>query len=743
MGNKQACHSDLARISLIWVRRAILLVSVAFAYSIAIGNFGLNSDLFLAFAAGKRVLHEGLAAPCQWSFTNSGALWVDQSWLSHLIYYIFYENLGAIGPVLVKALLLLCCSAFLFFRCKRLTLDTDISIFTLCLGLLAAGPFLTIRAENFGILYLLVLGSLLSDTFWPSRVRTLGIPLTIAFWCNSHGSFMLGVGLVIAKACLVGMRAGMNVLPFCYREPGRSLVMRWILVAAVSIAACAFLNPYGLSNLTMPFVQMGAGIVTSNSSDWLPLLNFSDAEVRIIGAGSQFPYMLFVLWVFLASLFVWAVVRKEMSNHSKHRSEHSDGIKVNDTSTESISAGIGRKLQSLECDLWIEAVLVFIVIALSFKHRRFILFSALALVPAASIVLTLMIDAMATIARKRLGDRLAVKMSKGVSTVAAFLLMVGCSWVFYVTAVLPYSPNNPLRPARPTSRELMSFDTFSDQLASFIRQNKLEGRTLAGWEISSYLLYNTPQLDLFMDTRDQSFFPPKIINDYFTIMGVIRPPNSDPQQLLDEYGVSMIVMTTYPYDFDLGVRMLQSRKWGCIFSDDYSMVLVRRDRPGLSQSIESADYSSLWYPDEETRIRSEAVQSFFGSSRVSPELGRKLKELTLSRPWPNYYRLICWAFDDPRSCLKPETERFLKSEVARLISKDPFYRHGAEEITASLTAIMAILKDNAYLCGRSEEMEKLGIMEKVLQRQYDDLLLKYRGYVEWKSKITSVAPSSP
>ncbi|AFM27691.1 hypothetical protein [Desulfomonile tiedjei] len=719
----------------IWVRRASLICAVAVTYLVAVGNIGLNSDLFLGFAAGKRILSEGMAVPCHWSFTNSAGLWVDQNWLSHLLYYIVYSHFEESGPVLIKALLLFFCSAFLYYRCRRLGAGIDVALFSLFAGLFAASPFLTIRAENFGIFYLLILVSLLSDTFWSDRIRLYGVPVVIGIWSNFHGSFMLGLALVIAKACLVSLRAGLGILPSSCLRSRESLVAQWWFVAFASIAMSAFFNPYGITNLVMPFTQVGTGIVTSNSSDWLSLLNFTDAGVRIVGTGSQFPYLSLLMLVVFAMLVVWTGFRKEQRDSQTGETAHTESRVFDESRIHAVNRefSIHKELATIPCDLIMEAMVLLVLLVLSLKHRRFILFAAMAFVPAVSVLVTLSIQSLAITAKERFGDLTASRIFRTGSITAVALALISSCWLFVVTVVLPYSPHNPLRPPRSLLRDFMSYDTFSSRLVSFIEKNRLEGRTLAGWEISSYLLFYTPKLQLFMDTRDQSFFPPQIIKDYFIIMGVAQESREEPEGLLDKYGVSYIVLTTYPYDFNLGMSLLKTGRWGCIFSDDYSLVLVRRTDILYRRALDSSDYDGIWYPDEETRIRSEAMQSHFEAQHVPPRLGEKLKQLVHARPWPNYYRLICWAFDNPQSCLKRETEEYLKSEILRLMSKNAHYRHGAEEITTSLIALAGILEENAYLCGHQEEQKKMSALKISFQQEYDSLNQLYRGYLQYST----------
>jgi len=278
-------------------------------------------------------------------------------------------------------------------------------------------------------------------------------------------------------------------------------------------------------------------------------------------------------------------------------------------------------------------------------------------------------------------------------------------------------------------RSLMSYDTLSEPVARFLTENRINGRVLPGWQISSYLLFQAPGIRLFMDTRDQSFYPEQILRDYFKIMGLAGEKNAARLSLVDKYGVSTVVMTTYPYDFDLAADLLRTKKWGCIYKDDYAMVLVRSDSKRFSELLSKADFSELRYVDKETKVRSEAFQSYSQSGTLRSDLLRELRKMVERRPWPNYYLFICSGMDKMNGCFKKETQDFLSSEAARLAAINISYAHAAEEVIQSRITILELLEQSASRCGERRDAERIQATRQMVTVQYEALARYYLGRV--------------
>jgi hypothetical protein len=693
-------------------------------------NRNSSPDLFLAFAAGSRILEFGPAASDIWSFTVPGKVWVDQSWLSHLTLAVALQLLGPAGPAALKVLLLTGCLALLFVRCRRLDVPTGVVFFTLFLGTMAAGPFLAIRAENFGIFYFMLFLVTLSEADRNIWLKRLGLPLVVVIWCNSHGSFMLGLGLLAAKVGVVFFRklAGRSIFPTqaaSWRE-----VAEWTLVFLGCVILAAIANPFGVENLLMPFRQLGTQLVISHSADWLQLL-----DMRRMGAlvrpGSVYAYLFFVLAVLCAGFALLSGRRNPGSAEvvecilarkpvGYRKASPNDPAKPEESREPDHEDPVHSFL--FRTDWMMEGLIVLVTTLLAFRYRRFVLFASFALVPVASVVFSLLVHRLLTRSRERSGGQRHIWSPSALALIGVVLLSGAMTWLVYRSAVLPYHPENPFRPGNRTLiRDLMSYDTSSQSLVTFLTTNKINGNVLAGWEISSFLLHEIPGVRVFMDPRDQSFYPKKIIRDFFNIMGVSDNPGASRTSLLDKYQVTTVVMSTYPYDFNLAKELVRSEQWGCIYRDDYSVVLVRSDSTRFRQMLAKADFNGLQYPDTATRIRSEAFQSLLSVGHVPSEQVRKLTEAVLTRPYPDLYGLIVMGLNGPENCFKPETTRYLVSEAVRLNGKNPQYRNGAEEVTRSLVAILRMLEDNARQCGSPAEHSRFAATRNSVEQELSAL----------------------
>ncbi|MFH1117610.1 MAG: hypothetical protein V1792_27135 [Pseudomonadota bacterium] len=690
---------------------AVLFIVAAEAFLMAFLNSRSNTDLFLGLAAGRDVLARGPAAPDQWSFTHAGGMWIDQSWLSHLAYYLSYAGLHEYGPVLVKLVLLSGCAAITALRCRDVGARSWAAGVSLSLALLAVAPLAVIRAENFGIFYFVLFVWLIQGSHLSKAVRYGGLLIVTVLWSNCHGSFMLGTALLALKTAFAAGRKLSGFAGVCSGDGSWRCSLEWFALLVCSCVLAAVLSPFGMDNLLMPFVQVGAGQVTASSADWLPLTTclFSGMPAD----SSSVIFYVAYLAVFVISVLMLLIMMKLEAR------ERSVGA-ARDTFPARVAGGAGF-------DWIMETAVVVITMVLAFRFKRLIGFSAFALVPVMAVVLTAL--------GRRLADRLGPgkdpasrrRIGRLAATVASAVLCLATGWILFSTTLIRYLPNNPMTPPRSMIRELMSFDTFSPEVAAFLQRNAIGGRIFAGWEISSYLLHEIPGIRLFMDPRDQSFYPPRVISDFFKILGIHQASEQERLNLLDDYKVSALVLTTYPYDFNLGMGLLQSGKWGCVFKDDYSMVLVRSDDPRFSDALKQGRFSALHYADDDERLRSEAFHSNAALRSIDRDLLGRVQALVQRKPRPNFYRIIGTGFGFPSKCLKEGQVKYLVSEAQRLAKISPFYRHGANEVTQSIIAVMEILAVNADRCTDRAAGERFRHMGRLYEQDYATMSRMYYG----------------
>jgi len=365
-------------------------------------------------------------------------------------------------------------------------------------------------------------------------------------------------------------------------------------------------------------------------------------------------------------------------------------------------------------------------VALAFRFGRFVLFASLSLVPSAAWLLHTLVTCLRQDGK---GMQRSARTEKILAKAAGLVLTGLMGFLCWRVAMVPYLPGNPCRPARPVVRELLSFDSFSQPLAKFMKEHQLEDRVLSGWSLSPYLMWHMPEIRLFMDTRDQSYYPAKVVRDYFTIMGIVPAPDSEALDLLDRYDVATVALSTGPIDFELATKLMLSKKWACLYTDPYAILLVRSDAPRFRAMLKSADFAGLRFPDAISRTLSEATLSFFLLGQIRPGLVKALKEQAMRAPWPNYYALICWGSDDPRTCFSTETTGFLVSEANRLSTISPFFSNGAEHITDSLTTLYEILEQNALRCGDPVRANSFHALKQSSRARYRQIRRYYLGAV--------------
>jgi hypothetical protein len=688
----------------------------------------LNEDLLVALCSGRNTMAGLLGKPDLWSFTMPGKIWVDQSWFSHLVYYLSYLMLDDLGPVLLKGLLLILCLIVLYLQCRRLGAELETTAAALVLGIFALAPFLQIRAENFGVLYFLIFaGILTSSASWRrwKQVACLGL---LALWCNSHGSSMLGPVLLGVRVLLemlcssnllaasgssdsVGDRRSAdtpNGVPategaFIREETGRCDPYGWLATWLASVAVLSFVNPYGTANALMPFRQLSASHMTSQSADWVALLDWSQFwQHGLLQPLDVKPFL--ILLTFIGALLAILLT----------------------------SSGFRKKLRQtmagrLQPEALMEVLIPIALVVMAFRFRRMILFAAAALVPVTAVLLQAHLDAV----RERLvgwnsprGLRITQLIAAGVLTICSLLL----AEQFMDKTVLSYMPANPLRPDRPVISQLMSFDAYTMDVAQFMRDNGIKGRMLTSWTAAAFLLFADPEIRVFMDARDQSFYSDKIIDLYFSIMNSKRQDIPRMLQVLDQYQVSYAVLATDVGDFDLATFLMETKKWACIYMDNEFLLVgrVEDETPGVS--FGSSSLNMLHYRSDDTRLLSEAVRSQFLNGAMPPEMLERLQEYCRREPDPDLYSLITLALSDKSPCLSSQARSFLMSEAQRLARMDYMVAGGATSIIKSLVIIAGILEGDELKCHAGAHAQTYAKLREGAVRVNAELEAKYRGY---------------
>jgi hypothetical protein len=201
----------------------------------------VDNSFFTHLATGRLIMEDGIPRSDPYSFTVPGRAWVVQSWLASTLWGGVERMAGPRGIHLTIALL----SGLLAYLVWRLTRPADSVLVRLAGAGLVLGIGSTVwsaRPLLIGLVFFALVLVMLEEPRWHPALL---IPL-FWLWVNIHGSFPLGVALVVLV--LVGRWIDDR------RRPDRETALLGFAVVGVLLGA---LNPLGPRLLTFPVELLG------------------------------------------------------------------------------------------------------------------------------------------------------------------------------------------------------------------------------------------------------------------------------------------------------------------------------------------------------------------------------------------------------------------------------------------------------------------------------------------------------
>jgi hypothetical protein len=205
-----------------------------------------QSDYWWTVKLGETLWASGqLRAADPLAFTSSQQPYVEQQWLAQLVLAAVHQLGGLEGALLLRGALLALVMGMLFYASRRAGATAAAATMAASVASLSVVGGAAIRAQLLAIPLFLVY--LLGTTAWRERPWTLVVlPVAMIVWVNVHGSFVLGLLLVLVavlgRAWTVGGAQSAFLLPATAAD---SLIRRFALLGAFCSAA-VLVNPYGL-----------------------------------------------------------------------------------------------------------------------------------------------------------------------------------------------------------------------------------------------------------------------------------------------------------------------------------------------------------------------------------------------------------------------------------------------------------------------------------------------------------------
>jgi len=231
-----------------------VVAALGFASFLFLKNSFSYSDVDLGWhlRMGYDYLLSGQAAYINYyNYTLFGSLWVDHEWLLNAVMAIIFQVGGFLSLHLFFFLVLVFCAFFVWRRSSELLggdLSSKIAVFFwLFWGLLASRPHLGVRVQEFGLLGFSLIFLLFSNYnrykfyFWL-------LPFLFFLWANIHGSFVLGLFLLIAYNFYVFLSPVLRrFISICaWRWDNFEPFAKWqILIVLVLSLLATLINPYG------------------------------------------------------------------------------------------------------------------------------------------------------------------------------------------------------------------------------------------------------------------------------------------------------------------------------------------------------------------------------------------------------------------------------------------------------------------------------------------------------------------
>ena len=438
--------------------------------------------------------------------------WVNQNWLTHVIFYRLTTAFGSEQEpcfdalVIWKLVVYLLAVACIYFVGRVLGAHPLLSAAFACLALFVGRSFLDIRPAGFSNLLVPVFVLILAlATYRHILYIWLIVPVTVV-WANLHG------GYVYVFIVLVPFM-GLHLLSIPFRKALVSIGWKGLAHAAgayvAAFVAMVVFNPFHLTNLTHTFIIS----ISKNAERWRDVHEWHRAFdwSNPVGTAVPFLVMYVIAWVAMAA---WIVVQT-----------------VTSRSVESARGKGKRKPEAgqypwprIDLAMWAVAAMT---IYMAVRSRRFIPIAAFAACPVLAMLTDQIIRSIAAARQFHRTQRLVVP---AMPTQVQVSLVVVClavvlgfgTWAaiqFKYVYLDPWPPD-----ARYSSIFMRMTASFLKpfEACKFIRDNHLSGNMMNYWTEGGFIAWGeqpdpntgrTP-LQLFMDGRAQAAYDTRTFDEW-------------------------------------------------------------------------------------------------------------------------------------------------------------------------------------------------------------------------------------
>jgi len=216
----------------------VALVALSLMVSLEYSRY-LFADSYYDLYAGRYIVAHGIPHQNVVTVVAHGAPWTDQQWLAHVLYYAAWAAGGYPAVALLSSLVLTSGFAVLALAMRSRGVPPARVFLWTCGTVIVYLGNIVIRAQSFAYpLFALTLWLVVLDSRAPRpRARTWLVLPVLVLWANTHGSVLIGAGMV-------ALYAGYRAIAAAARRPGPRAVLGY-LTLGVAGAASVLCTPYG------------------------------------------------------------------------------------------------------------------------------------------------------------------------------------------------------------------------------------------------------------------------------------------------------------------------------------------------------------------------------------------------------------------------------------------------------------------------------------------------------------------
>jgi hypothetical protein len=221
-----------------------------------------DSDIYWHIVVGQWVLdHRAVPHVDLFSFTMRGVHWIASSWLSDVLYFAAFKLAGWTGPAMLAAL----SASVAFFLLTLLLLkrlpNVPVSILVGA-GIAMTAPHMLARPHVLIFPLMVLWANALVQATEERRAPSVAYLPLITLWANLHGSFTLGLALIVPFA--------FEALWIADKSARSTTALQWLRFGVLALVA-ACITPYGPESILVTFRVLNLGSTLSSISEWGPL----------------------------------------------------------------------------------------------------------------------------------------------------------------------------------------------------------------------------------------------------------------------------------------------------------------------------------------------------------------------------------------------------------------------------------------------------------------------------------------